>query len=164
MKRNVLIVAGLLTAVVAIFLVVRTLGEVSPVSGSPLDAKGAVSKPTNAQPLDNEGLPQWQSFFRPQGKDEVPQRPVRRLEPSFSNPFGRVPTEMNPQGLPFRLEGVAPSSAVALVSGRVLRLGETIEGFRLHRIDSAGIELHGRGGDSHYLTFGGSPTLDPVLP
>ncbi len=104
--------------------------------------------------LDSKAPPTWQSFIRPDRR-EAPPRPVVRFAEGLPSPFDRLPaaagkvrTETVAVGGPgLRVEGISfGANAVALLSGQAVRVGDTISGHRVVRIDRSAVTLLGPGG------------------
>jgi hypothetical protein len=159
-RRIALLACGILIAAAAIFLVVRGF------SGAPA-AGDAPAGPTASEGRGGHGkaeekAPRWQSFVRP-GDPGTPPRPGVRLARGLASPFDRLatgggggappPPPVNP-GL--RLEGISQGDRpVALLSGHAVRVGDTLSGFRVTRIDRAAVTLAGPRGARLGLTLGG---------
>lgn len=104
--------------------------------------------------------PRWEDFAETGGEEPLVARPVTAVEgdgwgvPQV-DPFERARMRRRLRGVTLRLEGVAPGDdPKALVSGRVVRLGDVVEGFRVARIDASGITLVGPVGASLELATG----------
>ena len=144
--RIALVAAGLLLGGVALLLMARGLrGAAATLPPEP----AAPESRGRAGERDKEPPPRWQSFLRP-GEKAAPPRPVARLARKgladpFDRPQGAAPRPAGNPGL--RLQGISNGlRAVALVSGRAVREGDELAGYRVVRIGRSGVTLAGPGG------------------
>jgi hypothetical protein len=153
--RIALLACGILIAAGAVFLLFRGfVGAPAPSPGpSAAEGRGGHGKA-------EEKAPRWQSFLRP-GDPETPPRPGVRLARNLANPFDRLATvggagRVRPEKPGLRLEGISHGTQpVALLSGRAVRVGDTLSGFRVTRIDRSAVTLAGSRGARFSLTLGG---------
>jgi hypothetical protein len=153
--RIAVIAAGLLIAAVAFLLILR--GFRGPAAGPAAEAdQPAAGAAGGGKAQDKAPPPRWQSFTRPDER-ETPPRPIVRFAQGVPNPFDRLPVASpKPQNPGFRLEGIsAGAQAVALISGRAMREGDTISGFRVVRISRSAVTLAGAQGARIGLTLEG---------
>jgi hypothetical protein len=142
--RIALVAAGLLLGLAALLLAAR---------GFRGAAAGGAAVPDTAAPEgrgrdgEKEPPPRWQSFLRP-GEGAPPRRPLVRLARGLSSPFDRPQAVARPAGNPgFQLQGISTGvRAVALVSGRAVRVGDSLAGYRVVRIGRSAVTLAGPGG------------------
>ena len=57
---------------------------------------------------------------------------------------------------------IRPEMASAVVDGRLVRVGDSVRGMRVARIDEAGVMLVGQAADHELLTLAPSATKRPV--
>lgn len=160
--RIALIAAGLLITAGAFFLIVRAFGGAAATPETP-SAEAADAGKAEGQGEDKEP-PRWQSFIRP-GEREAPPRPVLRIAQGLPSPFERFPggragtgagTGVRQESPGFRLEGISVGAqAVALLSGRAVRVGDTLSGYRVVRIGRSGVTLAGPRGARFDLALQG---------
>ncbi len=158
--RIVLIAAGLLIAAGALFLVVRGFsGAAAGAAAAPPDETAAGA--TGGGKAGDKEPPAWQSFIQPDERD-TPPRPVVRFAQGLSSPFDRLPDRLpaaksgggRRQDPGLRLEGISVGAqAVALLSGRAVRVGDTVSGFRVVRIGRSAVTLAGPQGTRHELAL-----------
>jgi hypothetical protein len=141
--RIALVAAGLLLGIAALLLVSRGLRAAA--GGSAVPA--AAAPESRGRGGEKEPPPRWQSFLRP-GEKTAPPRPVVHVALGVSNPFDRPQGAPRPAGNPgFRLQGISTGvRAVALVSGRAVREGDSLGGYRVVRIARSAVTLAGPGG------------------
>lgn len=174
--RLLLVGLGLLIAAGAVFLVARGWSGMSSGSGAAgvADAQNAgIPPPGGGHGDDKEkekAAPRWQSFIRPDAagtagvadphNPPVP-RPVLHFAAPVASPFHSAPAAsvVAPGEAPhLRLDGVSPGEhGVALLSGKVVRLSETIAGYRLSRIGKSSVTLVSPAGARLDLVLGASP-------
>lgn len=142
MRRILILTVGALVAAGALFLLVRdALGTAASPATSPTTATGpsAVDDP-------EEKPPRWEDFTNPDSL-EPPPRPLALGEIPAESPFERGYGREKLSNLDLRLDGVAPGTPPrAMISGRTLGIGDTIEEFRVLRIDRSGVALEGPAG------------------
>lgn len=151
--RAVLIALGLLIAGSGIFLVLRGFRGANaaaiPASLPAADVQGNRGK-------TEQEAPRWQSFVR--SGESAPARPLVRFARGVSNPFDRLATGTavaRPGNPGLRLEGISVGTQpVALISGRAVRSGGTIAGFRVIRIDRSAVLLASPQGTGLVLSLG----------
>lgn len=156
--RIALLACGILIAAGAVFLISRGF------SGAPAAGAEAPGTPApegrGSHGKAEEKAPRWQSFVRP-GDPGTPPRPSIHLASRPASPFDRLPTggsvaPARPANPGLRLEGISRGDQpVALLSGRAVRVGDTLSGFRVTRIDRSAVTLAGPGGARLGLTLGG---------
>jgi hypothetical protein len=142
--RIALVAAGLLLGVAALLLVSRGLRAVAGGSAVP----EAAAPESRGRGGEKEPPPRWQSFLRA-GEKAAPPRPVVHVARGVSNPFDRPQGGApRPAGNPgFRLQGISTGvRAVALVSGRAVREGDSLGGYRVVRIARSAVTLAGPDG------------------
>jgi hypothetical protein len=143
-ERIVLVAAGLLLGVAALFLVAR--GFRGPAAGA---AAAPDTEASEGRGREGEKAPppRWQSFLRP-GESAAPPRPVVRFARGLPNPFERPQGAPRPAADPgFQLQGISTGArAVALVSGHAVREGDSLDGYRVVRIGRSAVTLAGPGG------------------
>jgi hypothetical protein len=175
-RRIALFAAGLLTACAALFLIVRGFGGAAaagPEAAAPEAAAGAAH---GGRGEDKAPPPSWQSFLRPDERKAplaplAPPRPLvhlanltnlPNLPPILPDPFRRsappaVGRARRPANPGFELEGVSVGArTVALISGRAVREGDTLAGYRIVRIGRSAVTLAGPRGDRLDLTLKGT--------
>lgn len=154
-SRLVLVAVGVVVAIGALLLIFRGL------AGGGLDVQPAAPGTGPAAPseqADDEAssTARWTSFARPTDA-ETPQRPLRPLGADLASPFDRAFANDELAKNALRLEGVSEGDpAVALISGRVLRVGDTIAGFEVRTIRRDTVSLAGPGAMSLELALGDS--------
>ncbi|HZF09371.1 MAG TPA: hypothetical protein VFE33_11325 [Thermoanaerobaculia bacterium] len=178
--RLLLVGLGLLIAAGAVVLVARGWSGMSSGSGvgGAADPQNAGTPPPGGGHGDDKekekAAPRWQSFTRPDvagvagvadpHNPAVP-RPVLHFAAPVASPFHSAPTAsaVAPREAPhLRLDGVSPGEhGVALLSGKVVRLGETISGYRLSRIGKSSVSLVNPAGARLELVLGASPPPPP---
>ena len=156
--RIALLACGILIAVGGIFLLFRGFAG-APAANPASDQTAAEGRSGHGKA--EEKAPRWQSFVRP-GDPEAPPRPGVRLVRGLSDPFDRLTAggggggHARPKNPGLRLEGISHGTQpVALLSGRAVREGDTISGFRVARIDRSAVTLAGPRGARLGLTLGG---------
>lgn len=157
--RVVLITAGLLIAAGALFLLARGFrGAAAAGQATPAPEETAAG-PADGGKAGDKAPPEWQSFLRPDER-KTPPRPVLRVAQGLPDPFDRLPgagsgggRRESPQP-PLRLEGISiGAQPVALLSGRAVRVGDTVSGYRVARIDRSAVTLAGPQGARHELSL-----------
>ena len=172
--RIILVAVGLLIAAGALTLVIRgfrgstsTADSAGGSDGSTEQGLGAGSQlGRGGSQGDEEALPRWQSFTH-QLEPEPPERPIRRIDVALENPFDRAFATTELARAALRLEGIAPGTpAVALISGRVVHVGDSLASWQVVRIDNHGVSLADSAGQRLELTLGDPaiPEVDPVVP
>jgi hypothetical protein len=149
-QRIALFAAGFLIAVLALFLVVR--GFRGTAEGPAAAAPEAAGAAPGGKSDEKAPPPPWQSFLRPDERtaSPSPSRPLAHLAVQLPDPFVRAAAAPSvhraaPPG--FRLEGISVGArTVALISGRAVREGEAIDGYRIVRIARSAVTLAGPGG------------------
>ncbi|HEX7185566.1 MAG TPA: hypothetical protein VF756_27325 [Thermoanaerobaculia bacterium] len=158
-RRVALIALGLLIAASGIFLIVRGFRGAGSAAAIPADPPAAGARGDHGKAKDKDKAPRWQSFVRP-GDRKTPSRPLVRFASGVSNPFDRLATRISVSrpGNPnpgFRLEGISVGTQpVALISGRAVREGGTISGFRVVSISRSRVMLAGPRGARLALSLG----------
>lgn len=158
-SRILLVLAGLLVAAGAVFLVVRGIqgfeGATSPSAGA--GEAGVEESGTD------KILPEWEDYAHP-GESETPvQRPIEGTGVAIVSPFDQSYARAKLRALALRLDGVAPGAdALALISGQVMRLGDAIDEFRIVRIDKFGVSLANASGIHVDLGLGMSTAPPPA--
>lgn len=162
------VVVGLLIATGAVFLVIRGFrGSSSTVSASgeanDLAAQGQgvgnQGGKQRGEQGDEQAVPRWQSFSNRMDL-EPPARPIQRVETDLPNPFDRAFATAELAGAALRLEGIAPGNlAMAMISGRIVHVGDALGAWKVVRIDHNGVSLADSAGLRVDLALG-----DPALP
>lgn len=147
--------------------------------GAPSSLAGAPARGGEGKDKDGkEPPPAWQSFLRPDAPGKTVPRPSARLAGPVPSPFVyvaeappaveaeksvyaplRLPAvQIQSAKLPpaaLRLEGVAAGpSPLALISGKVVRAGDTIAGYRVVEVGKSGASLQKPGGARLELAIG----------
>ena len=158
--RIISIAAGLLIAAGALFLVVRGFRGAPAGAATTAPEEAAAGAPGGGEAGD-EAPPGWQSFIRPDERD-TPPRPVVRFAQGLPSPFDRLPDGASGGGVrrekkerpDLRLQGISfGAQAVALLSGRAVRVGDTVSGYRVSRIGRSAVTLAGPQGDRFELAL-----------
>jgi len=169
--RIALIAVGVLVAVGALFLVVRGFRSGPTAAASEATAAPAAeTPPPNGGKPEEKPAPRWQSFLHPDER-QTPPRPVvpfaQGLPSPFERPVASVSVSAKTENPGFRLEGISlGAEPVALVSGRAVRQGDTLQGFRVVRIGRREVTLAGPEGTRLQLALGepAPPPLKSPLP
>lgn len=140
-KRILTLAGALLVAALAVFLIRQGLRHL--VLPQPVVAAALASEAEDEETAP-EVEPRWQDFavpdaLLPEG-DAALARPLLRAGLEAASPFAQ-----RRRAAPnLRLEGMARGAQpYALVSGRVLKVGDEIRRYRLERIDRDGVMLVG---------------------
>ena len=178
--RIALVAGGLLVAGGALFLLYRGLGAMgsdpaaSGGAGAPpgTAASGAPALGEEKKDKDDKAPPPaWQSFLRRDDSATAVPRPLARLESPVASPFDAVPAVAaapapsgeavrEPARPALRLEGVAAGD-LALISGKVVRPGDSIAGYRVVRVGKAGVSLVNPAGSRLELKLGATAAGSP---
>lgn len=153
--RILLVAAGLLITAGSFFVILRGFGGAAAATDAPVVGGKAEG--------EDKAPPRWQSFLRP-GERETPPRPVLRVAQGLPSPFDRFPSArvgeggggggVKPQPPAFRLEGISVGAqTVALLSGRAVRVGDTVSGYRVERIGRSAVTLAGPQGGRFDLSL-----------
>lgn len=152
-KRLLFVVVGLVVAGLAVLLVLWGLNasRSDPVgSGDAIVDSPADTTPEDGGASGGESR-KWQEFTGGAEQDSEQMapdlRPIERQTRSAGKPFNQAYAQRLLGSLRFRLEGVGRGEQpLALISGRVLRIGDHIEGYRIESIDRSGVLLIGPSG------------------
>jgi hypothetical protein len=159
--RILLIGLGLLITVGALFLVVRSFRGMGPPASPQAAATPGGAQGEEKGKEKEKAAPRWQSFLRPDDRAPVPPRPLLHFPTPVASPFHRAPaaSPTTPLAAPsLRLEGVSTGDRpAALISGRVVRVGGTIDGYRLGSIGKSRVSLSRPDGERLDLVLGASP-------
>ncbi len=149
-KRLLFVVAGVVIAGLAVLLVLRGLNAQRP---EPAGASDAIAESTGDPTPEGgrasgEKSRRWQEFTggAARSSDEVTTalRPIERQAQAAGKPFDQAYARTQLGRLGFRLEGIGRGEEpLALISGRVVRIGDRIEGYRVESIDRSGVLLIG---------------------
>ena len=138
--RILLFVAGLLVAVGAALLVNRGIQGFGVVESAESDSGSEVDDGDRNNPLA-----EWVDYARPGAGDTPVPRPVEGTDFAAANPFEPSQTRATLELLALRLDGVAPGDggpdALAMISGQVVRIGDTIDDFQIAEISKFGVTL-----------------------
>lgn len=148
--RIVLIAAGLLIATGALVLVMRGFRGAAAGAATTIPEQTSAGAAGAGKDKDKDKAPpSWHSFIRPAERNPPP-RPVIRFAQGLPSPFDRLPgaksgarpeKRENPE---FRLEGISVGAqTLALLSGRAVRVGDTVSGFRVVQIGRSAVTLTG---------------------
>ncbi len=147
LRRIVLVVAGIGIAVAAVYLLFLGFRGLRPASGPAAAAAEGATEETPGAQEDGEKAPRWEDFAHPEDAEADAERPIEGVGMAAASPFDRAWAQSKLEQLALRLEGVAPGDLpLALISGRVARIGDTIDDFQVIRIDRFGVSLLGPAG------------------
>ena len=148
-KRLLFIVVGVVIAGLAVLLVLWGLNALrSDPAGSSDASVDSAANPTSEGGAASGGESRpWQAFTggAAQNSEQVTAlRPIERLSRAAGRPFDQAYAQKQLDRLGFRLEGVARGEQpLALISGRVVRIGDRVEGYRVESIERSGVLLIG---------------------
>jgi hypothetical protein len=151
-KRLPFVVVGLVIAGLAVLLV---LWGLSAMRSEPAGSNGAIADSAADATPEGDGASAaksrpWQAFTG--GAAHSPEqaaalRPIERLERAAGRPFDQAYAQKQLERLGLHLEGIGRGEQpLALISGRVLRIGDRIEGYRVASIERTGVLLIGPNG------------------
>ncbi|MEM7353482.1 MAG: hypothetical protein AAF657_21980 [Acidobacteriota bacterium] len=140
--RALLVAAGALLAVFVLLFLLRG-SSATEHDAAAAEAKGQSGNPeTQDRSSVDEEAPRWESYAWSDPAAESLPRPIADFVPTPADPFARALARKRPETVALRLEGLAPGdSPLALISGQVVRIGESVDGFRVSRIGTDSVSL-----------------------
>ena len=152
-KRLLFVIGGVVIAGLAVLLILWGLSALRSDTGGSSDAitdSAANSTPGGGGASGGKSR-QWQEFTGGTAHNSyqvtADLRPIERLAQTAGRPFDQAYARRQLNRLGFRLEGVGRGAQpLALISGRVVRIGDRIEGYRVESIELSGVLLIGPNG------------------
>lgn len=152
-KRLLLIVVGVAVAGLAMWLVLWGLNasRSDPAGSGDAIVDSSADTTSEGGGTSGEESRQWQEFTGGAGQNSEQMaaylRPIERQSQAAGKPFNQAYARRLVGNLRLRLEGVGRGEQpLALISGRVLRIGDQIEGYRIESIDRSSVLLIGPSG------------------
>lgn len=149
-KRLLFVIVGAVIAGLAVSLILNALRSDTAGSSDAITDSAADSTPESGGASGVKSR-QWQEFTGGTAHNSyqvtADLRPIERLAHTAGRPFDQAYARGQLNRLGFRLEGVGRGAQpLALISGRVLRIGDRIEGYRVESIERSGVLLIGPNG------------------